>query len=470
MLHDRTAVAATDVAAEAAEATEDANAMTPPAAVEAAGASEAEATPDTAAGVEESKAADSDAAGGTEAGAPSAGVEWANGGEGGEGTPTKEAEAEEEVAEPASVDSSTAPASQCDLGLAFGFNRNATIGATSATSPIDGTTTGSVGTGGAFDTETGNGAEGRRVPGSPMAGSMAGSVAAGAESMAAETMMAPAGRVVGASVAQIGTNAFVIGGMKSGCRMATPDPFLTCTGFDMSDPQGATVINLDVGNGEMLNRAGHASWVLNGKAYLFGGELDADPSFGGGGVSGETISGTVGGNGSCMVFQVLSDQAYANDVVDENNSKSGGSIAEGGTSSPTEDDAMPPGSIGGGMSVGAGSVGGGMSVVSGAGDRTLGRRAWCASAATWIGSDVGNNTREVGIVHGGRDEAGNILGDTWLYDPRANLWHPLEPTGTSPGSRMYHSGRSVAATLFSFCCSALVVLLKTLTLYITVKT
>ena len=41
--------------------------------------------------------------------------------------------------------------------------------------------------------------------------------------------------------------------------------------------------------------------------------------------------------------------------------------------------------------------------------------------------------------------AGNILGDTWLYDPRANLWHPLEPTGAGPGTRMYHSATAVGA-------------------------
>ena len=97
---------------------------------------------------------------------------------------------------------------------------------------------------------------------------------------------------------------------------------------------GASIIPLDVGNGELLNRAGHASWVLNGKAYIFGGEIDQEPvrlahrrpryattprsplrlaitsirqsclvalhqmfGSGGAGVSGETLSATVGADG-----------------------------------------------------------------------------------------------------------------------------------------------------------------------------
>jgi N-acetylneuraminic acid mutarotase len=39
------------------------------------------------------------------------------------------------------------------------------------------------------------------------------------------------------------------------------------------------------------------------------------------------------------------------------------------------------------------------------------------------------------IIFGGQDIAGGSLDDTWAYDPAANTWTELEPSGTQPSAR-----------------------------------
>jgi len=43
------------------------------------------------------------------------------------------------------------------------------------------------------------------------------------------------------------------------------------------------------------------------------------------------------------------------------------------------------------------------------------------------------------IMFGGSDASGNLLNDLWAYDPAANNWALLTPSGTPPSARSYHS-------------------------------
>jgi N-acetylneuraminic acid mutarotase len=43
------------------------------------------------------------------------------------------------------------------------------------------------------------------------------------------------------------------------------------------------------------------------------------------------------------------------------------------------------------------------------------------------------------ILFGGSDTNARPLGDTWAYDPKANTWTELEPTGPAPSARAWHS-------------------------------
>ena len=42
------------------------------------------------------------------------------------------------------------------------------------------------------------------------------------------------------------------------------------------------------------------------------------------------------------------------------------------------------------------------------------------------------------IMFGGLDSAGTVLDDAWAYDPVANTWTELEPSGTQPVARAGH--------------------------------
>ena len=43
------------------------------------------------------------------------------------------------------------------------------------------------------------------------------------------------------------------------------------------------------------------------------------------------------------------------------------------------------------------------------------------------------------IMFGGSISVPGLLNDTWAYDPAANTWTNLRPTGTLPNSRDRHS-------------------------------
>ncbi len=53
-------------------------------------------------------------------------------------------------------------------------------------------------------------------------------------------------------------------------------------------------------------------------------------------------------------------------------------------------------------------------------------------------------------VSGGKDAAGNPLGDIWVYDPTGNSWTRQSPTGTPPGPRTGHQVVAIGNELYLF--------------------
>ena len=60
-------------------------------------------------------------------------------------------------------------------------------------------------------------------------------------------------------------------------------------------------------------------------------------------------------------------------------------------------------------------------------------------AARWGHSMVYDTAAGKAILFGGMDSGGQFLNDTWAYDPAANAWARLLPSGASPAGRWGHS-------------------------------
>ena len=96
------------------------------------------------------------------------------------------------------------------------------------------------------------------------------------------------GKLFGASACSIGNTCLFIGGIRNVAAAQALEPFLQCSGFDVSNTAAPNHEVLDVGNEGVINRAGHASWVIDGAAYLYGGQSETDQE-----IMGDLIRGTI---------------------------------------------------------------------------------------------------------------------------------------------------------------------------------
>ena len=67
--------------------------------------------------------------------------------------------------------------------------------------------------------------------------------------------------------------------------------------------------------------------------------------------------------------------------------------------------------------------------------KPCGHAAGCRAARTSMAHDPTSGRL---IMFAGLDSVGAVLDDTWAYDPAANTWTELEPSGTQPVARAGH--------------------------------